>query len=87
MLDKRDLGSQDTVIIHFGTIDLRTTRNLDLVMGKVCALVATTKSNLLKCRLVQNGVLGRTDVSSRRVGALNDTFDWATNTSLIRTAR
>jgi hypothetical protein len=36
MIERRDLVSADTVIIHVGTIDLRTTRNLDTVMGEVC---------------------------------------------------
>ena len=87
MIDKRDLDSQETVIIHFGTNDLRTTRNLDFVMGEVCALVATAKSNLPNCRLVLNGVLRRRDVSWWLIGPLNDTFDWVANASLIRTAR
>jgi hypothetical protein len=34
VIEKRDLGSPETVIIHVGTNDLRTTRNLDFVMGK-----------------------------------------------------
>ena len=33
VMEKRDLVSPDTVIIHVGTNDLRTTRNLDIVMG------------------------------------------------------
>ena len=31
----RDLGSPETVIIHVGTNDMRTTRNLDFIMGEV----------------------------------------------------
>ena len=48
MIDKRDLDSQETVIIHFGTNDLRTTRNLDFVMGGVYALVVTAKRKFPK---------------------------------------
>jgi hypothetical protein len=36
--EKRDLGSPETVIIHVGTNDLRTARNLGFVMGEVCAV-------------------------------------------------
>jgi hypothetical protein len=86
VIDRRDLGSQETVIIQCGTNYLRTRRNLDCVMGEVCALVATTKSNLPNCRLVLCGVLRHSDVSWRRIGTLNDTFDWVANASLIRTA-
>jgi hypothetical protein len=41
--------------------------------------VATAKSKLPNCRLVLSGVLRRRDVSWRRIGALNDTFDWVAN--------
>ena len=33
--EKMDLGSPETVIIHVGTNDMKTTRNLDFVMGEV----------------------------------------------------
>ena len=56
MIEKGGLGSPETVIIHVGTNDLRT-RNLDFVMGDVCALVATAKRKLLNCRIVLSGVL------------------------------
>ena len=56
-MEKRDLVSPDTVIIHVGTNDLRTTRNLDIVMGEVYALVSTAKKKLPNCRLVLSGVL------------------------------
>ena len=38
VMEKRDLGSPKTVIIHVGTNDLRTTRNPDFVMREVYAL-------------------------------------------------
>jgi hypothetical protein len=46
VIDQRDLGSPETVIIHVGTNDLRTTKNLDLVMGEVYTLMTTAK---VKC--------------------------------------
>jgi lysophospholipase L1-like esterase len=78
-MEKRDLVSPDTIIIHVGTNDLRTTRNLDIVMGEVYALVSTAKKKLPNCRLVLSGVLRRRDVSWRRIVALNDRFDWVVN--------
>ena len=35
MIEKRDLGSPETVIIHVGTNDMRATRNLNFVMAEV----------------------------------------------------
>ena len=54
MTKKRDQGSPETVIIHMRTNDLRTTRNIDFVMGEVYALVSTAKK-LPNCRLVLSG--------------------------------
>jgi len=79
VIEKRNLVSPDTVIIHVGTNDLKSTRNLDIVMGEVYALVSTAKKKLPNCRLVLSGVLRRRDVSWRRTGALNDRFDWVAN--------
>jgi len=79
VMEKKDLVSSETVIIHVGTNDLRTTRNLDFVMVEVYALVSTAKKKLPNCRLVLSGVLRRGDLSWRRIGGLNDRFDWVTN--------
>jgi hypothetical protein len=69
VIERRDLGSPETVIIHIGTNDLRSTRNLDWVMGEAYELVTTAKVKHPNCRLFLSGVL-------RRIGALNDRFDW-----------
>jgi hypothetical protein len=58
---------------------LRTTRNLDFVMGEVYVLVATAKRKFPKCRLFLSGVLRRRYVSWRRIGALNVGYDWVAN--------
>jgi len=79
VIQKRDLLSPETVIIHVVTNHLRTKRNLDLVLGEVCVLVSTAMKKLLNCRLFLSGVLRRRDVSWRRIGALNDRFDWVAN--------
>ena len=68
VLEKRDLVSPETLIIHVGTNDLKTTRNLDFVMGEVYALVSMAKKKLPNCKLVLSGVLRRRDVSWRRIG-------------------
>ena len=61
VIEKKDLGSPLTVIIHVGTNDLRT-KNIDFVMGEVYALVAMAKTKLPNCRLVLSGVLRHRDV-------------------------
>jgi hypothetical protein len=90
VIEKRDMGSPETVIIHVGTNDFRAMKNLYFLMGEVYALVATAKSKLPNCRLVLSGVLRGRDVSWGRIGALNDRFDWVANaleiTLLIPTA-
>ena len=78
-IEKKDLGSPETVIIRVGTNDMRTTRNLDFIMGEVYELVSTATKKLPNCRLVLSGVLRRRDVSWRLTGALNDRFDWVPN--------
>jgi len=78
--EKRELGNPETVIIHVGANDMRTTRNLDFVMEEVYALVSTAKKKLPNCRLVLSGVLRCRDVSWRCIGALNDRFNWVANT-------
>jgi len=78
-MEKTDLVRPEALIIHVGTNDLRTTRNLDFVMGELYALVSTAKKKLPNCRLVLSGVLRRRDVSRRRIGALNGRFDWVAN--------
>jgi hypothetical protein len=79
VIEKRDLGSPETVIIHVSTNDLRTMKNLDFVMGEVYSLVATAEGKLPNCRLILSGMLRRRDVSWRPTGALNDRFDWVAN--------
>ena len=79
VMDRTDLASAETLIIHVGTNDIRSTRILDFIMGEVYELVSTTKKKLPNCRLVLSGVLRRRDVSWRRTGGLNDRLDWVAN--------
>jgi len=44
VIENRDLGNPDTVVIHVGTSDLRQAGNLDYVMGDVYNLVNTAKT-------------------------------------------
>jgi lysophospholipase L1-like esterase len=79
-MENRDLGSPDTVVIDVGTNDLRRTANLEYVMGDVYSLVNKAKSKFPQVRLVLSGVVRRKDVSWRRVGAVNDRYDWIAKT-------
>ena len=75
MIEKRNVSNPETVIIHVGTNDLTTTRNLDFIMGEVYALVAKAKSRFPNWRLVLSGVLRCRNTPWRRVGALNEKLD------------
>ena len=57
MIESRELAWAETLIIHVGTNDLRSTRNLDFIMGEVYALVSTAKKKIPNCKLVLSGVL------------------------------
>ncbi|KDR12548.1 hypothetical protein L798_13708 [Zootermopsis nevadensis] len=81
VMENRNFGNPDTVIIHVGTNDLRRTANLDYVMGDVYALVQKARTKFPISKLVLSGVLRRRDVSWRRIGALNDRYDWVARTT------
>jgi hypothetical protein len=76
VIENRDLGCSDTVVIHVGTNDVRNYRNLDLVMGEVYDLVNTEKTQFPGSRLALSGVLRSRCVSWRRVGAANYKLEW-----------
>jgi lysophospholipase L1-like esterase len=76
VIDNRDLGSPDIVVLHVGTNDLRKTRNLDYVMGEVYGLVNTVKTEFHTSKIILSGVLRRRDVSWQRIGAINNRYDW-----------
>jgi hypothetical protein len=63
VIEKRDLRSPDSVVIHVGTNDLRRTGNLDYVMEDVYDLVNTAKFKFSVSRVVLSDVLQRGDVS------------------------
>jgi hypothetical protein len=56
MVEKWDIGSLETDVIHVGTDVWRTTRNLDFVM-EVYPVVAMAKRKFPNCILVLSGVL------------------------------
>jgi hypothetical protein len=80
VMENRDLGSPDIVLICVGTNDLRRTRNLDYVMGEVYAVAAKEESKSPHSSLVLSGVLRRRDVPWRRVGTVNDRYGWVAKT-------
>jgi lysophospholipase L1-like esterase len=76
VMENRDLGHSDAVVIHVGTNDIRRTKNLDYLMGEVHDLISTAKAKFPGSRLVLSGVLRRKGVNWRRVGATNDRLEW-----------
>jgi hypothetical protein len=63
VIENRDLGKPDTVVIHVGTNNLRRTGNLEHVTGDVYDLVNTAKTKFSTPRVVLSGALRRRDVS------------------------
>ena len=59
VIENRDLGSPDTVVIYVGTNDLRRTGNLDYVMGVVYDLVNMAKTKFSTSRVVLSGMSQR----------------------------
>ena len=47
-------------------------------MGEVYSLVNTAKGKFPQSKIVLSEVLRRTDVARRRIGTLNDRYDWIT---------
>jgi len=43
VMENRELGNPDTLLIHVGTNDLRRARNMDYVIGEMYSLMATSK--------------------------------------------
>jgi len=52
VMENRDFGHSDAVVIHVGTNDVRRSRNLDNIMGEVYDLVNTAKAKFPSSRLV-----------------------------------
>ena len=44
VIEKRDLGNPDTVVIHVGTNDIKRSKNLDYVMGDIYGLISMAKT-------------------------------------------
>jgi len=76
----KDLGCTDAVVIHVGTNDVRSARNLDYVMGEVYDLVNTAKTKFQGSSLIASGVMRSTGVSWRRVVAANYRLGWVAGT-------
>jgi len=51
VLDNRDIGTPDTVVIHVGTNDLKRWVNLDYVTGEVYSLVNEKNLNFRNPKL------------------------------------
>ena len=70
VIEKRDFGAPDT-LIHVGTNDMKSSRNLDYVMGDIYDLTNTMKTKFSTSRVILSGIMRRRDISWRRIGALN----------------
>ena len=80
VLENVDLWTPDIVVIHVGRNDLKRSVNLDCVMGEVYWLVNAAKVKFPQYKIVLSGVLRRTDLAWRTIGALNDRYHWIAKT-------
>jgi hypothetical protein len=72
VIERRKLGSPDSVVIHVGTNDLRRIGYLEY---DVYDLVNTAKNKFSASRVVLSGGLRRKGVSWC-IGAVNDRLEW-----------
>jgi hypothetical protein len=66
VLDNRDLGTPDTVIIHIGTNDLKQSINLDYVMGEAYSLVNMAKGKFPQSKIVLSAAADRHGMAAHR---------------------
>jgi hypothetical protein len=76
VLDNRDIGTPDIVVIHVGRNNLKQSVKLDYVTGEVYSLVNKTKVKFPQSRIVLSGLLWRSDVAWRHIRVLNNRYDW-----------
>ena len=76
VMEKRDLGHADMVVIHVGTNDVRRFRNLDYIMGETYDLVNMAKTKFPNSRLVLSGMLRCRGENWRQFRAMNDRLEW-----------
>ena len=69
-------GHSDADIIHVRTNNIRKSRNLYYIMGKVYDLVNTAWAKFPCSRLVLSGFSGSTGLIWRRVGVTNNRLEW-----------
>ena len=75
VIQNRDLGCSEAVVIHVGTNDVRSCRNLDYIMGDVYDLVNTEKGKIpgfkidrYWCSEKQRGVVAASQSGKRQIG-------------------
>ena len=76
VMENRDLGCANMVVIHVGINDVRRFRNLDYIMEETYDLVNMVKTKFLNSRLVLSGMLRCRGLNWRYVGAMNDILEW-----------
>ena len=74
VIEKKDLGNPDTVVIHVGTNDIKRSKNYDYVMGDIYGLISAAKTKFPSTSVILSGVLRR-----HRIGAINDRLECVAN--------
>jgi hypothetical protein len=83
VIEKRYLGSPDTVVIYTSANDLRRAGNLYYVMGDVYYIENMAKTKFSTSTVVLSGDLRRPDLSWRCIGAVNKIYEWVAKTLVV----
>ena len=68
VIEQRDLGNPNTVVIHVGTNDIKRTKNLYYVMGDIYELISMAKSKYSSSRVILSAVIDRLEWVANSLG-------------------
>jgi hypothetical protein len=73
-MERREEGNPSVIIVHVGSNDLR--REVDFIMGDMYDLISATRRIYSEAKIIVSGVLRRKDVHWRKIGRVNEAFEW-----------
>lgn len=74
VVEQQEEENPETVILHVGSNDLKG--NVDHIMGNMYDLATTVKRKFPAANIVISGVIRRRDINWRKVGRVNESFQW-----------
>jgi hypothetical protein len=80
-MERREEGNPSMIIVHVGSNDLR--REVDFIMGDMYDLILATRKIYSEAKNIVIGVLRRKDVHWRKIGRVNEAFEWVTERLVV----